>query len=148
MSIMAAYAQSDARGAAWLLAAAAKKCISDAAAALGNEHSLNNAYRLLESYRANTFYGSSEPARQYERGGLELLPLIPSTERHIAEVRGALEQALDTVFAGVPKDAAIDRIESVLRSVAYPAKFNRSADSDKELTEAFFDELLKRLQIR
>jgi hypothetical protein len=119
---------------------------NSSAAELG--YSLNNTYRLLETYRSNTFFGSHEPAGQYDRGSSELLPLVPSVEQHVAEVCGALEQALVAVFGSDKKDEAIDRIEGVLRSVAYPSKFGASSEADTKIVATFFDQLLERLQIK
>ena len=57
MPIMAANAQSDARGAAWLLASAVKKSINAPERASEWQDALNNTYRLLEAFRKNIFFG-------------------------------------------------------------------------------------------
>ena len=147
MSIMSAYAQSDARGVAWLLAATAKKCLEDQDSARDLGYSLNNAYRLLETYRSKAFASASEAPSPYSGNAMETSSLIPLYEQHISEVRSAVGQALVAVFGADRQDDAIDRIETVLRAAAYPSKFAAQQD-DKDMTLKFFDSLLDRLQMR
>jgi len=145
MPIMAANAQSDARGAAWLLASAAQKCIDDPHRAPEWQDALNNTYRLLEAFRRNVFFGT-RPLRDWQSGQIEgeMLAMMPSSERHLSELRDAMESALASSFRSIPKEDAVEKISSVLRAVAAPERFKASQD-DIQGTKAFFSDLLKRL---
>jgi len=145
MPIMAANAQSDARGAAWLLASAARDSISTPERAAEWRDALNNTYRLLEAFRKNIFFGVRPPRRPRPASSdVELMTILPSSERHLAEVRDALELALAASFAQTPKDEAVEKIVLVLRAVLAPQQF-RASPEDKENAHRFFIELLKRL---
>jgi len=147
MSIMSAYAESDARGTAWLLADTAKRCLADSALAEKLGYSLNNTYRLLETYRHNQLSGFRKIASRSASGTSELFSTAASSEQHLIEVKEAVEGALVAVFGAERIPQAIDRVEAVLRSTAYPQK--SEVDSrEKELVVKFFDELVDRLQIR
>jgi hypothetical protein len=115
MPIMAA----DARGAAWLLAAAARDSIGASEGASKWRDALNNTYRLLEAFRKNLLWGT-RAARLRGRvpDDLEMLTVLPSSERHLLQVREAMEFALTKSFADTSKDKAVDTIETVLRSVS------------------------------
>src|SRR5262245_22050003 len=145
MPIMSANAQCDARGAAWLLASAARNSISDPASAAEWYDALNNTYRLLEAFRNNVFFGLRPPrTRQHVSSEADMLTIAPSSERHLAEVCDALESALASTFESMSKDQAVERIENVLRAVAAPDRFHASED-DKARAARFFNELLRRL---
>lgn len=118
MPIMAAHERSDARGSARLLANAAIKCVDDGSAPPHQLTSINNLYRLLESYRCHRFLGFEYEPR-FERGA-EALTLLPSAERHVLDLRDALEKAFREVYQGEDIDRAVGSVEDVLRSVAYP----------------------------
>jgi hypothetical protein len=146
MPIMAANAQSDARGTAWLLASAAKDSISGGPEGASEwTDALNNTYRLLEAFRRNIFFGVRPPLKhRHASSDFELMTILPSGERHLAEVRDAMETALVASFAQTPKDEAVEKIVSVLRARLAPQKFQASQE-DKEKATLFFTELLKQL---
>jgi len=145
MPIMAANAQSDARGAAWLLASAAKDSIVAPETASEWRDAINSTYRLLEAFRKSVLFGvRAARTRHAASNDLEMLTVLPSSERHLVQVREAMESALATSFARTSKDEAVDTIEKVLRSVLAPEEFEASSE-DKEKATIFFSELLKRL---
>src|SRR5882672_6494726 len=120
MPITAVHEQNDARGTVRLLAAAAKNFIGDAPEPLNKEVALNNVYRLLEAYRTNAFFGLEAPAVQFPRDTAETLSLLPPVERHMQDVRDALDHALNAAFAGQSTAQGLDLVENVLRAIAYP----------------------------
>jgi hypothetical protein len=144
MPIMAANAQSDARGAAWLLASAARDSINAPESASEWRDALNNTYRLLEAFRKNILLARTTRTHQRVLTDLEMLTILPSSERHLVKVREAMESALAQSFAESNKDQAVDIIETVLRSVLAPEEFQASVE-DKTKATNFFSELLKRL---
>jgi hypothetical protein len=145
MPIMAAHGLNDARGAARLLAKAAQDCISNPTTAPEREVALNNVFRLLETFRANQFFGLERPM-QYPRRSTAKLSLLPPAERHVKEVRDVLEQAITVAFADVPKDRAIDAIEKVLRAVTYPeSPFPKPSEKEKSQAACFFQSVAQRL---
>jgi len=146
---MAAHERSDARGAARLLASMALDCIGNPAIAGDQEVALNNVYRLLESYRTNAFFGLESPREQPTHDAAEKLTLMPPMERHVKEVRDALEQARAAAFAGKSKDQAVALIEKVLRAVAYPNLKDRPKPSaqDRKKATLFFKKLVEQLQL-
>lgn len=146
MPIMASQSGSDARGAAKLLAAAAHQCISDPGTAPQHQVALNNVYRLLETFRTNASFGLRRPARQSSRNAVETLSIMPPAERHVKEVRDALERAIEDSFAGCSIEQAVGTIEDVLRAVAYPNKYPEPSIDDRQKTEQFFADLHRHLQ--
>lgn len=145
MPIMAVDERNDARGAAYLLASTARECIDNPKIAQECEIALNNVYRLLEAYRVNEFFGVEPPVKQNPRGVAEMLTLLPPAERHVKEVRDALDGAKKTIFKDQSKDDAIEAIEDVLRLVAYPQPNQEIADKDRTQASLFFEQVLKRL---
>jgi hypothetical protein len=146
MPIMAAHERSDARGAARLLALMALDCIDNPEAAVEQEVALNNVYRLLESYRSDVFFGLDTPRQPFRRIS-DKLALTPPRERHVGDVRDAIEQARLAVFAEQSKDDAIASIENVLRSLAYPTRkdLKRPSPADRKNAAKFFKTFLKQL---
>jgi hypothetical protein len=145
MPIMAANAQSDARGAAWLLASAASRCIDQPEHAAEWQEALNNTYRLLEAFRHNLLFPLRPPrAKRHSVGDVEMLTMVPASERHLSEVRDAITEALAVSFQHSQAEDAIEQIASVLRATAAPARFHVS-DEQKKKARHFFVELLRRL---
>jgi hypothetical protein len=145
MPIMAANAESDARGAAWLLASAARQCIDDPGRAPEWRDALNNTYRLLDAFRQNVFFGLRPPRlHRHVRGDVETLTMVPSSDRHLSELREAMESALALSFSSASKEVAVEKIATVLRAVVEPTRFQAS-EEDKNKASLFFNELLKRL---
>src|SRR6266481_5845413 len=120
MPIMAAHDQNDARGSARVLAATVKKCIEEDYAPSKHKSALNNLYRLLEAYRAHRFVVFEYEPRSAR--GPEALTLLPPPERNVVELRMALDRAFENVYRGRALDEAVDSVENVLRSIAYPEK--------------------------
>jgi hypothetical protein len=141
---MAAHERSDARGAARLLALMALDCIDNPKVAVEQEVALNNVYRLLESYRSNAFFGLDTPRQPFRRIS-DKLALTPPKERHVTDVREAIEQARLTVFANQSKDRAIESVEKVLRALAYPERERKPSPTDQKKAAQFFKTLLKQL---
>jgi hypothetical protein len=145
MPIMAANAQSDARGSAWLLASAARDSINAPERASEGRDALNNTYRLLEAFRKNVLLGVRTARTRYRiANDIEMLTILPSRERHLVQVREAIETALAKSFTETTKDQAVDTIETVLRSLLAPEEFKVSTE-DRAKAANFFSELLKRL---
>jgi len=141
---MAAHERGDARGAARLLALMALDCIDNPEMAAEQEVALNNVYRLLESYRSNVFFGLDTPRQPFGRIS-DKLALTPPKERHVRDVREAIERARLAVFAKQSKERAIESVERVLRSIAYPERKVRSSPADKKKAALFFKTLLEQL---
>jgi hypothetical protein len=147
MPIMASQGRSDARGTAQLLASMALDCIANPAVARDREVALNNVYRLLESYRVNRFFGADLP-RQGIQNEAQKLSLKRPVERHVKEVREALEHARKTAFGDASKDDAVQKLESVLRSVAYPdVEEDRATPEDQQKATHFFRALADYLKV-
>jgi hypothetical protein len=147
MPIMAAHAQSDARGAAWLLASTAKQYLSERGDAASTRGALNNVYRLLEAYRSKVIFSPTRPVSQTGVDSADLLTLLPTTEGHLEDVRDALEQALTSTFSSESKSAALEFIEGVLRAAAYPERFEEPAPEKRAKVVNFFEELVRHLHI-
>ena len=144
MPIMAAHERSDARGTARLLAGAARDCIRNPAIAPDSEVVLNNVFRLLESYRT---LGLQAPARKRPEGVRDSLSLMPPPERHVNEVKVALERAVASAFAGETKDDAINTVESVLQALAYPGHFQQPSDAERTKATRFFEDVIRNLKL-
>jgi hypothetical protein len=146
MPIMAVHEQNDARGAVWLLATAAKDFIGNAPVALDKEVALNNVYRLLEAYKAHAFFGLEAPAVQFPADTAETLTLLPPVERHVQDVRDALDYALSATFGEQPAEQSIEFVENVLRAVAYPQEHEQPSGEDRGKAKRFFEELIGNLR--
>ena len=142
---MAVDERNDARGAARLLAMAARDCLQRPATVPDRLVVLNNVYRLLEAYRVNTFFGFEPPTERDRRHAGGSLTLMPPIERHVREVRDALEQATEETFAGQPKNKAIEMLEDVLRGLAYPENNVPPSEEDRTKAADFFETVLRRL---
>ena len=109
------------------------------------EVALNNMYRLLQSFRRDTFFGREAPASA-PVSAVEKLTLRPPVERNVRDVKRALDDATTAAFGGEhPKDDAIEIVESVLRWIAYPRTAKEPSPEDRARTEAFLRELVGRL---
>lgn len=145
MPIMAAHGQNDARVAARLLASTAVDCLRDPTRAGDWQVALNNVYRLLESFRRNPFFGHEAPTRRGPHAA-ETLAFSQPMERHVREVRVALDQAIAVAFGGQPKEQAIEEIERVLRGIAYPQQYDEPQKDEIGRVTLFFEEVLQRLK--
>jgi hypothetical protein len=144
---MASQGRSDARGTAQLLASMALECLVNPALAREEEVALNNVYRLLESYRTNPLFGFEPVAQPTAASAAQRLTLRRPIERHVKEVRDALEHSRIAAFGDLNKDDALRIIEAVLRSVTYPGgERTQVTQEDQRLTTRFFQALLERLQ--
>jgi hypothetical protein len=147
MPITAIHEQNDARGAVRLLATAAKDFIGNEPVALDKEVALNNMYRLLEAYRTHAFFGLEGSAHPPAPDTAETLTLLPPADRHVEDVRKALERALTTTFGDRSTEEALELVESVLRAVAYPETRNPPTTDDTRRTKRFFEELIGNLHV-
>lgn len=145
MPIMTAHGQNDARVAARLLASTAVECLRDPRIASDWEVALNNVYRLLEAFRSNPFFGVEVPTRKNPHAA-ETLTFVQPMERHVREVRLAINQALANVFTNQPTQEAIEEIEKVLQGVAYPDKYVHPSQQQIGRATQFFEEVLRRLK--
>src|SRR6266542_192661 len=134
MPIMAAHSRSDARGTARLLATMAFASIDNPKGDEPEEVTLNNVYRLLQSFRKDAFFGRETSEDSRPPSAAEKLTLRPPVERNVREVREALEQAAAVAFEGQSQNDAIEVVENVLRWIAYPKKSVRPSESDRERT--------------
>jgi hypothetical protein len=108
---------------------------------------LNNVFRFLEAYRSNVLFGAEATKRRRAETAKEKLALRRPATKNVKEVREALQQTLDSVFAGVESQRAIGMIEHVLRSIAYPdAPHAKPSREESERAVLFFRELAKRLR--
>ncbi|MGB7097576.1 MAG: hypothetical protein WBD95_02250 [Xanthobacteraceae bacterium] len=147
MPIMASQGRSDARGTAQLLAGMALDCIANPAVARERQVALNNVYRLLESYRVNRYFGSELRSQGYQNEA-QRLALKRPVERHVKEVRDALEYARKVAFGDASKDDALQRLETVLRLVTYPdANEGQVSDEDQQRATQFFRALGDHLRV-
>jgi hypothetical protein len=142
MPIMAAHDERDARGPARLIAVTAKQCIEEAKATSTEVPALNNVFRLLEAYRSHRFVGYDFEPRSSR--GPEALTLLPSSDRHVLELRDAIGEAIEAVYGSGDTDAAIRSIEGVLRSVAYPAK-QTSVKEERDRASRFLGVFIEHL---
>jgi hypothetical protein len=101
-------------------------------------------YRLLQSFRNDVFFGQ-EADDTRPLGALEKLTLRPPVERNVRQVREALEEATRIAFAGSSKNVAIEAVEKVLRSIAYPKRGEQPSAADRERAISFFRELVNHL---
>lgn len=146
MPIMAANGQSDARGAAWLLAAAAKDCMEDPSRGPDQETALNNTFRLLESFRSNAFFAFERKPYGRTSLGSESLTLTVPSQSHLGDVSSAIQRSIAAAFGGVDSNDAINAVEDTLRRVADPDKFGHPEGDSLERATTFFRELQSSLE--
>jgi hypothetical protein len=142
MPIMAAQGRNDARVAARMLAAAAIRCLEAPGSVPSQKTVLNNVYRLLESYRVNSFFGVTS-APDYSTGSTAFSH--PPLERNVGAVRNVLRDAVASAYAGRSNDDAIIEIENVIKSIAFPGQAASPSDADRARTVQFFSEVVQRL---
>jgi hypothetical protein len=132
---MAAHDENDARGSARVLASNVRKSIDNLDGPPKHLSALNNLYRMLEAYRSHRFLGFEyEPSSPR---GPEALTLLPPAERHVLDLRVALDRALDHVYGDTEREQALDLVENVLRAVAYPESGGAVAEEDRKRVSAF-----------
>lgn len=146
MPIMSAQGESDARVAAWLLATTAIDCLKGPEAAPIPETALNNVFRLLEAARVNPFFGYQRGDSRTGRTVDDPVFLSPARERHVGEVKAALEQAIKETFAEETPKAAIESVEMVLRGVTYPNQFAAPSSQARFKAARFFESLAQQLK--
>lgn len=144
MPLMAAYDQNDAREAARLLA----RCTLDGLRHPDGDtiegNAINNMYRLLLGYGSHGFYGYVEHARPEDEGSLT--SLLTSSDRNVGDLRQALDETFDTVFAGKDAASAISDMKPVLRMAAYQEGDEKPNPEAVRQTEKFFEVFLERLK--
>lgn len=144
MPLMAAYEQNDARDAARLLAIRTFEGLerSDPTPTVGN--AINNMYRLLQSYRSHGFYGYLEQGRSEDEGSTT--SLLTSSDRHVGDLKRALDETFQTVFQGEDPGTAIDGMKGVLRKAAFPAAGGSPDPKDVARAQRFFSTFLEKLK--
>ncbi len=141
MSIMAAQDLNDARGAARLMATAARRSIEERrASTAASRVALGGLFRLLKAYRAHRLAGFAyQPRRE---GPQEGMAIVSPGESHITDVRDALQRALAEVY-GDNEEVGLESIEAVLRAVATD---NSLEPNDVQRTSCFLGSLVKKLE--
>ncbi len=135
MPIMAAHDQNDARGSARVLATTVKRCIEEDYAPSKHKSALNNLFFVGFDYEPRSARGP------------EALTLLPPPERNVVELRMALDQAFDNVYHGRALDDAVNSVENVLRSIAYPKPPGGAENVDRELASAFLKSFIDNLYL-
>jgi hypothetical protein len=144
MPIMAAQGEGDARMSARLLATMALECLTNPALAPARMPALNNVYRLLEAVRSNPFFGLER--RPGFGGSAESLARVSGLERHVEDVKAALDSAVAMTFAERTRDQALRDVEQVLKAVAYPADFGQPTDEERNRAQDFFRNVIQSLR--
>ena len=145
MPIMAATGGSDARAAARLLAGTAVECLKAPEKAPSMAVAINNVYRLLEAYRSNQFFGLETSARPGTVRTMGPLTSTTLSERHVRDVRLAINDAVKQTFDDASVDHAVDLIEQALRGLIYPDKFQAPSAADLGRVTHFFERLRQTL---
>ncbi|HEX8062523.1 MAG TPA: hypothetical protein VF535_04840 [Allosphingosinicella sp.] len=141
MSIMAAQDLNDARGAARLMAMAARRSIEEqGASTAASRVALGGLFRLLRAYRAHRLAGFAyQPHRE---GSQEGMAIVAPGESHITAVRDALQRALAEVYEN-DEEIGLESVEAVLRAVASE---NRLEPNDVRRTSCFLESLVEKLE--
>ena len=146
MPISAVNQNVDARGVALLLTKAARESLAGGGGSSDRQRFLNNAYRLLNLYRSQTPLGIQPRAVSFPPTKNDSVALMPLSERHVEDVAQAMARALAETFGAGFEIQSLDKMESVLRGIADPAKFPEPSKEDREHTQAFFGNLAQHLQ--
>jgi hypothetical protein len=144
MPLMAAYEQNDARDSARLLAERTIEGLESEQHSASTGNSINNMYRLLQSYRLHGFYGYFEHTRPDDDGSIT--SLLVSSDKNVGDLGQALDSTFQTVFIGQDPGQAIDGMKGVLRMVAFPEAGERPDPTDVARTKRFFETLLDHLK--
>lgn len=141
MPIMSAMDRNDARASARVLAETTKRCIDGQLVAVDHRTELRGMFRFLNAYRSHGFVGYDYTPRSAR--GAEALSLRPSPDRHVSDLRVALEESLREAFGDdLPSEEAIERIDAVIRAAAA----RREVPEDSERTVRFLEALIGRLK--
>lgn len=114
MPMMAVYEQNDARHSARVLAGMTLQELQGQDEI--EETVLLNMFRLLDGFRSHAFYGIEDETIPDD--DFSSTSMMPSGERHISEVRAALERTIEEL--GGNRDELLETVEGVLRYKAYP----------------------------
>jgi hypothetical protein len=140
MPIMAVVDRSDARASARVLARTAQRCIDGQLDAKTHRIALSNLFRLLNAYRTHGFAGYEYEARSPR--GPEALTLMPTMDRHVVDLRDALDEALVETYGNGDREQAMEQIDHVIRGVAGA---HQPEAGDRERTSRFLDAFIHRL---
>lgn len=146
MPIMSAHGESDARVAAWLLATTAWDCLRAPAQQPLPEVALNNVYRLLEAAKLNPFFGRERDQARTAGSLSDPVFLSHARERHVREVRSALDSAIKATYQDESPEAAIESVEMVLKGLAYPEQFGAPSAHARSKAAQFFERLVHQLK--
>lgn len=141
MPIMSVVDRSDARASARVLALTAKRSIDGQLEGRTHRTELVNMLRLLNAYKAHGFGGYEYEARSPR--GPEALTLMPTADRHVVDLKFAIDDALKVTYGEGDKDEAIDQIDVVIRCVALAEPPEEDARNRTiRFLDAFIDRLL------
>jgi hypothetical protein len=137
---MAVQDQNDVRGSTRVLAGAAKRYIDTPPDDGRHVPAMNGVYRLLKAYRTSRLRGY-----EYQPGidrGPDAVSLLSNGSLHIAELRAAVQAALEDVSGGGSADNALADIQLVIRQAA---QNTLEDEQGRRTASSFLDALLKRL---
>lgn len=141
MPIMSAMDRNDARASARVLAETTKRCLDGQLVGSDHRTELRGMFRFLNAYRSHGFVGYEYTPRSTR--GAEALSLRPSPDRHVADLRSALEESLKDAYGDdASPEEAVDRVDAVIRAVA--TSHAKPDDSDRALV--FLEALISRLK--
>jgi hypothetical protein len=142
MPIMAAYDENDARGPARVLANTVRRCMNEGQESPKYVAAFDNFYSMIEDYRSHGFEGFDYVPTASR--GPETLSLLPAPERHVEDLRIAFDRALEAAYRDIEKDAALERVENVLKAVAYPTTAS-ATPADKIAVQTFLAAFINNL---
>lgn len=140
MPIMSVVDRSDARASARVLAQTAKRCIGGELEGSTHRVELVNMHRLLNAYKAHGFAGYEYETRSPR--GPEALTLMPAMDRHVVDLRFALDHAFKAGFGDEDVETAIGEIDVVIRCVVLEKDLDGGL---REKTLRFLDSFIDRL---
>lgn len=136
MAIMSVVDRADARASARVMARTAQRCIDGELERRTHRIELAGIYRLLNAYKAHRFVGYEYEPRSSR--GPEALTLMPGMDRHVVDLRTALDAALADTFG---EGNGEQGIEFVILSVSQPDPPAEHATRTSRFLGAFIERL-------
>ena len=140
MPMMAVYEQNDARHSARVLAGMTLEELRGQEEP--EETVLLNMFRLLDGFKSHGFYGVEDDP--VDDDDFISTSMVPSGERHLAEVRVALENTIAQLKCD--KNDLLETVEEVLRFKAY-TDLGQADAADTDLAIKFLSALEKNLRL-
>ena len=141
MPIMSAMDKNDSRASARFLAVTTKRCVDVQLTPFEHRTELRGMFRFLNAYRSHGFVGHDYTPRNIR--GAEALSLRPTPDRHVGDLRLALEESLKEAFGeNEAPEVAIERIDAVIKAIAT----TEETPADREETSLFLAALIGRLK--